>query len=161
MWSISRRRPACAIRSIDPHAYVDANMQGFINVLEGCRHNECRHLVFASSSSVYGANTKLPFSTSRQCRSSDQPLCREQEGQRADGAFLLRICFALPTTGLRFFTVYGPWGRPDMAMWIFAKAILDGKPITLFNHGKMRRDFTYVDDVVESVDAPGRQARAA
>ncbi len=111
---------------VDPHAYVDANLQGFINVLEGCRHNGCRHLLFASSSSVYGANTQAAVLGARQCRPSDQPLCRDQEGQRADGA-CLQPSVRLPATGLRFFTVYGPWGRPDMAMFIFATAIVEGR----------------------------------
>src|SRR4051794_5638970 len=134
----------------DPHAYVDANLQGFVNVLEGCRHHGCRHLLFASSSSVYGANTKLPF---RASDNVDHPVSLYAASKKANElmAHSYSHLFRLPATGLRFFTVYGPWGRPDMAMWIFAKAILEGKPIRLFNHGKMRRDFTYVDDVVESV----------
>lgn len=134
----------------NPHAYVDANLQGFVNVLEGCRHHGCRHLLFASSSSVYGANTKLPFSTSDNV---DHPISLYAASKKANElmAHTYSHLFRLPATGLRFFTVYGPWGRPDMAMWIFTKAILEGKPIRLFNHGKMRRDFTYVDDVVESV----------
>ncbi len=134
----------------DPHAYVDANMQGFLNVLEGARHNECQHLVYASSSSVYGANTKLPFRTSDNV---DHPVSLYAASKKANElmAHSYSHLFRVPTTGLRFFTVYGPWGRPDMAMWIFAKSILEDKPITLFNYGKMRRDFTYVDDVVESV----------
>lgn len=134
----------------DPHAYVDANLQGFINVLEGCRHHGCRHLLFASSSSVYGANTKLPFSV---LDNVDHPVSLYAASKKANElmAHAYAHLFRVPTTGLRFFTVYGPWGRPDMAMWIFTKAILEGKPIQLFNHGKMRRDFTYVDDVVESV----------
>jgi UDP-glucuronate 4-epimerase len=134
----------------DPHAYVDANLQGFINVLEGCRHHGCRHLLYASSSSVYGANTKLPFSV---LDNVDHPVSLYAASKKANElmAHSYSHLFRVPTTGLRFFTVYGPWGRPDMAMWIFAKAIMEGKPIRLFNHGKMRRDFTYVDDVVESV----------
>ncbi len=134
----------------DPHAYVDANLQGFMNVLEGCRHHGCQHLVYASSSSVYGANTRLPFRTSDNV---DHPLSLYGASKKANElmAHSYAHLFKLPTTGLRFFTVYGPWGRPDMAMWIFADAIANGKPIKLFNHGKMRRDFTYVDDVVESV----------
>ena len=134
----------------DPHAYVDANLQGFVNVLEGCRHHGCRHLVFASSSSVYGANTRLPFSIHANV---DHPLSIYGASKKANElmAHSYAHLFKLPTTGLRFFTVYGPWGRPDMAMWIFADAITRGQPIKLFNHGKMRRDFTYVDDVVESV----------
>lgn len=135
---------------IDPHAYVDANIVGFLNVLEGCRHHGCRHLLYASSSSVYGANTKLPFSTSDNV---DHPVSlygatkKANEGMAHSYAHL----FDLPATGLRFFTVYGPWGRPDMAMWLFAEAILAGRPIRLFNHGRMRRDFTYIDDIVEAV----------
>jgi UDP-glucuronate 4-epimerase len=134
----------------DPHSYVDANLQGFVNVLEGCRHNGCKHLVFASSSSVYGANTRLPFRTTDNV---DHPLSIYGASKKANEliAHSYSHLFRLPTTGLRFFTVYGPWGRPDMAMWIFADAIVNGRPITLFNHGNMRRDFTYVDDVVESI----------
>jgi UDP-glucuronate 4-epimerase len=135
---------------VDPYAYVDANLQGFVNVLEGCRHNGCRHLVFASSSSVYGANTRMPFSVHDNV---DHPLSLYGASKKANElmAHSYAHLFALPVTGLRFFTVYGPWGRPDMAMWIFASAIAEGRPIKLFNHGKMRRDFTYVDDVVESI----------
>ena len=135
---------------LDPHAYVDANILGFLNVLEGCRHNGCRHLLFASSSSVYGANTKLPFSVHDNV---DHPLSLYGASKKADElmAHSYSHLFALPATGLRFFSVYGPWGRPDMAMWLFAEAIISGKPIKLFNHGKMLRDFTYVDDVVETV----------
>ena len=134
----------------DPHAYVDANLQGFVNVLEGCRHHGCRNLIYASSSSVYGANTKLPFSTRENV---DHPLSLYGASKKANElmAHSYSHLFRLPATGLRFFTVYGPWGRPDMAMWIFADAITRGQPIGLFNHGKMRRDFTYVDDVVESI----------
>jgi len=133
-----------------PEAYLDANLQGFLNVLEGCRHNGCQHLVFASSSSVYGANTELPFSTRDNI---DHPISMYAASKKANElmAHSYAHLFRMPVTGLRFFTVYGPWGRPDMAMWIFAKSILAGEPITLFNHGNMRRDFTYVDDVVESV----------
>lgn len=134
----------------DPHAYVDANVQGFLNVLEGCRHNACEHLVFASSSSVYGANTKLPFSTHDNV---DHPLSLYAATKKANelAAHAYSHLYRLPVTGLRFFTVYGPWGRPDMAMYIFASAILEGRAIKLFNFGKMRRDFTYVDDVVEGI----------
>jgi len=134
----------------DPHAYVDANLVGFINVLEGCRHGGCRHLVYASSSSVYGANTALPFRTSDNV---DHPVSLYAATKKANEAMAHAYAhlFSLPTTGLRFFTVYGPWGRPDMAMWLFTEAIMAGRPIRLFNGGKMRRDFTYVDDVVESV----------
>jgi UDP-glucuronate 4-epimerase len=135
---------------VDPHAYVDSNLTGFINVLEGCRHNGCRHLLFASSSSVYGSNTKMPFSIHDNV---DHPLSLYGASKKANElmAHSYAHLFKLPTTGLRFFTVYGPWGRPDMAMWIFASAIISGQPIKLFNHGNMRRDFTYVDDVVESI----------
>jgi len=135
---------------IDPYAYVDANMSGFANVLEGCRHNGCRHLVYASSSSVYGANTRLPFSVHDNV---DHPVSLYGASKKANElmAHAYAHLYGLPATGLRFFTVYGPWGRPDMAMWIFSDAILAGKPIQLFNHGKMRRDFTYIDDVVEAV----------
>jgi UDP-glucuronate 4-epimerase len=134
---------------IDPHAYVDANLVGFINVLEGCRHSECRHLVYASSSSVYGANTQLPFSTSDNV---DHPVSLYAATKKANEgmAHAYAHLFGLPATGLRFFTVYGPWGRPDMAMWLFTEAILKEQPVRLFNYGKMRRDFTYIDDVVES-----------
>jgi UDP-glucuronate 4-epimerase len=133
-----------------PHAYVDANLEGFINVLEGCRHNECKHLLFASSSSVYGANTKLPFSVQDNV---DHPVSLYAASKKANElmAHAYSHLYRIPSTGLRFFTVYGPWGRPDMAMFIFAKAILEGAPIKLFNHGKMRRDFTYIDDVSEAV----------
>jgi UDP-glucuronate 4-epimerase len=133
--------------SIDnPHAYVDANLQGFVNVLEGCRHNGCKHLVYASSSSVYGANTKVPFAVSDM---TDRPISLYAASKKANEliAHSYSHLFDLPTTGLRFFTVYGPWGRPDMAYFIFTKAILDGTPIKLFNHGDMRRDFTFIDDL--------------
>ncbi|HVV62791.1 MAG TPA: NAD-dependent epimerase [Pseudolabrys sp.] len=144
---------------IDPHAYIDANIQGFLNVLEGCRHNGCKHLLYASSSSVYGSNTKLPFSTHDNV---DHPINLYGASKKANElmAHSYAHLFNLPATGLRFFTVYGPWGRPDMAMWLFADAIVQGKPIKLFNHGDMRRDFTYIDDVVEAVvrliDKPAR-----
>jgi len=135
---------------IDPYAYVDSNLTGFTTILEGCRHYGCRHLLFASSSSVYGGNTHMPFSVHDNV---DHPLSFYGASKKANElmAHAYAHLYRLPTTGLRFFTVYGPWGRPDMAMWIFASAILADKPIKLFNHGKMRRDFTYVDDVVESV----------
>src|ERR1700751_4474136 len=134
----------------NPHAYTDANIEGFLNVLEGCRHNGCGHLLFASSSSVYGANTKLPFSVHDNV---DHPISLYAASKKANElmAHTYSHLYGLPATGLRFFTVYGPWGRPDMAMFIFAKAILADKPIQLFNHGKMRRDFTYIDDVAEAV----------
>src|SRR6516165_5359736 len=133
-----------------PHAYIDANIEGFINVLEGCRHNGCEHLLFASSSSVYGANTKLPFSVHDNV---DHPISLYAASKKANElmAHAYSHLYRIPATGLRFFTVYGPWGRPDMAMFIFAKAILAGEPIGLFNHGKMRRDFTYIDDVSQAV----------
>ena len=135
---------------VDPYAYADANLDGFLNVLEGCRHKGCRHLVYASSSSVYGSNSRMPFRTSDNV---DHPLSLYGASKKANElmAHSYSHLFDLPTTGLRFFTVYGPWGRPDMAMWLFAAAIMAGKPINLFNHGKMRRDFTYIDDVVQAV----------
>jgi len=135
---------------MDPYAYVDANLVGFTNILEGCRHNGCRHLLYASSSSVYGGNTKMPFSVHDNV---DHPLSLYGATKKANELMTHAYShlFALPATGLRFFTVYGPWGRPDMAMWIFTGAILSGEPIKLFNNGNMRRDFTYIDDVVESV----------
>jgi UDP-glucuronate 4-epimerase len=135
---------------IDPFAYIDSNIVGFTNILEGCRHNGCRHLLYALSSSVYGSNTKMPFSVHDNV---DHPLSLYGASKKANElmAHSYSHLFQLPTTGLRFFTVYGPWGRPDMAMWLFAKAIMAGEPIKLFNHGDMRRDFTYVDDIVESI----------
>jgi UDP-glucuronate 4-epimerase len=135
---------------VDPYAYVDANLQGFLNILEGCRHSGCRHLVYASSSSVYGANTRLPFRTSDNV---DHPLSLYGASKKANElmAHSYAHLFKLPATGLRFFTVYGPWGRPDMAMWLFTAAIRAGKPIKLFNQGNMRRDFTYIDDVVQAI----------
>jgi UDP-glucuronate 4-epimerase len=135
---------------VDPFAYVDSNLVGFTNILEGCRHNGCRHLLYASSSSVYGSNTRMPFSVHDNV---DHPLSLYGASKKANElmAHAYSHLFGLPATGLRFFTVYGPWGRPDMAMWIFASAILAGQPIKLFNHGKMRRDFTYIDDAVEAV----------
>jgi UDP-glucuronate 4-epimerase len=135
---------------VDPHAYADANLTGFLNVLEGCRQHGCGHLIYASSSSVYGANTRLPF---RVGDNVDHPLSLYGATKKANElmAHAYAHLFALPATGLRFFTVYGPWGRPDMAMWLFASAIIEGRPIRLFNHGRMRRDFTYIDDVVEAV----------
>jgi UDP-glucuronate 4-epimerase len=135
---------------VDPNAYVDANLQGFVNILEGCRHNGCQHLLFASSSSVYGANTRLPFSV-HDC--ADHPISLYAATKKANElmAHAYSHLFALPATGLRFFTVYGPWGRPDMAIFIFMAAILKGNSIQLYNFGKMRRDFTYIDDAVEAV----------
>ena len=137
--------------SIDhPHEYVDANLEGFVNVLEGCRHNGCRHLVYASSSSVYGANTKLPFSVEDK---TDRPISLYAATKKANElmAHSYSHLYRLPVTGLRFFTIYGPWGRPDMAIFMFAKSIVEGTPIKLFNHGRMRRDFTHIDDVTRVV----------
>jgi UDP-glucuronate 4-epimerase len=135
---------------VNPQAYVDANLVGFANILEGCRHNAIQHLVYASSSSVYGANTTLPFSVSDNV---DHPLNLYAASKKANElmAHSYSELFKLPTTGLRFFTVYGPWGRPDMALFLFTKNILAGKPIDVYNHGKHRRGFTYVDDVIEGV----------
>jgi UDP-glucuronate 4-epimerase len=133
-----------------PHDYVDANVTGFLNVLEGCRQVHTRHLLYASSSSVYGANTTLPFSTGENV---DHPLSLYAATKKANElmAHAYAHLFGLPATGLRFFTVYGPWGRPDMAIWLFVAAILAGRPIRLFNNGNMRRDFTYIDDAVTAV----------
>ena len=135
---------------INPHAYIDSNIQGFINVLEGCRHNDVKHLVYASSSSVYGANTSMPFSVHDNV---DHPLSLYAASKKSNElmAHTYSHLYSLPTTGLRFFTVYGPWGRPDMAMFLFTKAILADEPIQVFNYGKMKRDFTFVDDIVEGV----------
>jgi UDP-glucuronate 4-epimerase len=135
---------------VNPHAYTDSNIEGFLNILEGCRHAKVEHLVYASSSSVYGGNTQMPFSIHDNV---DHPVSLYAASKKANE--LMAHCYAhlygIPCTGLRFFTVYGPWGRPDMALFIFTKAILEGKPIEVYNHGKMRRDFTYVDDIVEGV----------
>ena len=134
----------------NPYAYTDSNLSGFITILEGCRHNGIKHLVYASSSSVYGGNTNLPFSVND---SVDHPLSLYAATKKANEAMAHTYShlFGLPTTGLRFFTVYGPWGRPDMAPFKFTKAILNGEPIKVFNHGHHSRDFTYVDDIVEGV----------
>jgi UDP-glucuronate 4-epimerase len=134
----------------NPHAYIDSNLVGFLHILEGCRHHHVQHLVYASSSSVYGANTKMPFSIHDNV---DHPVSLYAASKKANElmAHTYSHLYNLPTTGLRFFTVYGPWGRPDMALFIFTKAILAGRPIDVFNHGKMRRDFTYIDDIVEGV----------
>lgn len=134
----------------NPHAYVDANLVGFVNVLEACRHNEVKHLVYASSSSVYGANTRMPFSVAD---TVDHPVSLYAATKKANElmAHTYSHLYGLPTTGLRFFTVYGPWGRPDMALFLFTRAILAGEPIDVFNHGQMQRDFTYIDDIVEGV----------
>jgi UDP-glucuronate 4-epimerase len=134
----------------NPHAYADSNLVGFINVLEGCRHSGVEHLVFASSSSVYGANTKIPFSVSDNV---DHPVSLYAATKKANElmAHTYSHLYGLPTTGLRFFTVYGSWGRPDMAYFLFTKAILAGQSIDVFNYGRMKRDFTYIDDVIEGV----------
>lgn len=134
----------------NPHAYIDANLVGFLHILEGCRHHGVQHLTYASSSSVYGANMAMPFSVHQNV---DHPLSLYAATKKANElmAHTYSHLYGLPTTGLRFFTVYGPWGRPDMAMFLFTKAILEGRPIDVFNHGQMRRDFTYIDDIVEGV----------
>ena len=134
----------------NPHAYAESNLTGFLNILEGCRHNGVRHLTYASSSSVYGANTSMPFSTHHNV---DHPVSLYAATKKANElmAHTYSHLYAIPTTGLRFFTVYGPWGRPDMALFLFTKAILEGRPIDVFNHGRMQRDFTYIDDIVEGV----------
>ncbi|KGP74562.1 NAD-dependent epimerase [Pontibacillus yanchengensis] len=134
----------------NPHAYIDANVVGFINVLEGCRHHDIKHLIYASSSSVYGANTKLPFSVHDNI---DHPVSLYAATKKSNElmAHTYSHLYNLPTTGLRFFTVYGPWGRPDMALFLFTKAIMNGEPIKVFNNGDMMRDFTYIDDIVESI----------
>ena len=135
---------------VNPHAYVDTNLVGFANVLEGCRHGKVKHLVFASSSSVYGANTRMPFSVHSNV---DHPVSLYAATKKANElmAHTYSSLFGLPCTGLRFFTVYGPWGRPDMALFLFTKAILENRPIDVFNYGRMQRDFTYIDDIVEGV----------
>ena len=134
----------------NPHAYIDSNIIGFTNILEACRHNEVEHLVYASTSSVYGANTNMPFSVHDNV---DHPVSLYAATKKANElmAHTYSHLFGLPTTGLRFFTVYGPWGRPDMALFLFTRSILEGKPINVFNNGNHRRDFTYVDDIVEGV----------
>jgi len=134
----------------NPYAYIDSNIVGFINILEGCRHNKVKHLVYASSSSVYGANTKMPFSIHHNI---DHPVSLYAATKKANElmAHTYSSLYKIPTTGLRFFTVYGPWGRPDMALFLFTRAILEGKAIDVFNRGKMQRDFTYIDDIIEGV----------
>ena len=134
----------------NPHAYIDSNIVGFTNILEGCRHSKVKHLLFASSSSVYGANTKVPFAVSDR---TDRPVSLYAATKKANElmAYSYSHLYDLPMTGLRFFTVYGPWGRPDMAYFKFTQAIAQGKPIDVYNYGKMKRDFTYIDDVVEAV----------
>ena len=135
---------------INPHAYIENNITGFLNILEGCRHQQVKHLVFASSSSVYGANTKMPFSVHHNV---DHPVSLYGATKKANElmAHAYSSLFNMPCTGLRFFTVYGPWGRPDMVLFLFTKAILEGKPIDVFNYGNMKRDFTYIDDIIEGV----------
>lgn len=135
----------------NPHAYIKSNINGFINILEACRHNQIKHLIYASSSSVYGLNETMPFATSDNV---DHPISLYAASKKSNElmAHTYSHLFNLPTTGLRFFTVYGPWGRPDMALFLFTKAILEGKPINVFNHGKMMRDFTYIDDITESIN---------
>ena len=134
----------------NPHAYVDSNLVGFTNILEGCRHGRVGHLVYASSSSVYGGNTKMPFS---EHHNIDHPVSMYAATKKANElmAHTYSHLFGLPTTGLRFFTVYGPWGRPDMALFLFTQAILEGRQIDVFNHGRMVRDFTYIDDIAQGV----------
>lgn len=134
----------------NPHAYADSNLTGFVNILEACRHHRVAHLTYASSSSVYGANRKSPFSVEDRV---DHPVSLYAATKKANElmAHTYSHLFGLPTTGLRFFTVYGPWGRPDMAIWLFTEAILAGRSIDVFNHGRMQRDFTYIDDIVEGV----------
>lgn len=135
---------------VNPHAYIDSNISGFMNILEGCRHNGVEHLVYASSSSVYGANTLMPFSVHHNV---DHPVSLYAATKKANElmAHTYASLYKIPCTGLRFFTVYGPWGRPDMALFLFTRAILEGKPIDVYNEGRMRRDFTYIDDIVEGV----------
>ncbi|HBR18567.1 MAG TPA: capsular biosynthesis protein CpsI [Deltaproteobacteria bacterium] len=135
---------------INPHVYIESNITGFLNILEGCRHNNVKHLVFASSSSVYGANTKMPFSVHHNVDHSVSLYAATKKANELM-AHTYSSLYKIPCTGLRFFTVYGPWGRPDMALFIFTKAILEGKPIDVFNYGKMQRDFTYIDDIIEGV----------
>lgn len=134
----------------NPHAYADSNLIGYLNILEGCRHNKVEHLLYASSSSVYGLNRKMPFSTDD---SVDHPVSLYAATKKANElmAHTYSHLYGIPTTGLRFFTVYGPWGRPDMALFKFTKAMLEGKSIDVYNYGKMKRDFTYVDDIVEAI----------
>jgi len=135
---------------INPYAYAETNLMGFLNILEGCRHHQVKHLLFASSSSVYGANTRMPFSVHDNV---DHPVSLYAATKKSNElmAHTYAALYKLPCTGLRFFTVYGPWGRPDMALFIFTKAILEGRPIDVFNYGRMQRDFTYIDDIVEGV----------
>src|SRR3990172_8743733 len=143
-------QPGVRYSLINPYSYIESNIVGFLNILEGCRHNDVKHLVFASSSSIYGANTKMPYSVHHNV---DHPVSLYAASKKANElmAHTYSSLYKIPCTGLRFFTVYGPWGRPDMALFIFTKAILEGKPIDVFNYGKMQRDFTYIDDIIEGV----------
>lgn len=143
----------------NPHVYIESNLVGFLHILEGCRHAQVPHLIYASSSSVYGANTQMPFSVHDRV---DHPVSLYAATKKANElmAHTYSHLYRIPTTGLRFFTVYGPWGRPDMALFLFSKAILDGKPMELFNFGKMERDFTYIDDIVEGVVRVGEKIPA-
>ncbi len=143
-------QPGVRYSLINPHSYIDSNIAGFINILEGCRHHGIKHLVFASSSSVYGANTRIPFSVHDNV---DHPVSLYAATKKANElmAHSYSSLYKIPCTGLRFFTVYGPLGRPDMAYFMFTKSIMEGKPIDVFNHGKMKRDFTYIDDIVEGI----------
>jgi len=145
----------------NPHSYIDSNISGFLNILEGCRHHPVQHLIYASSSSVYGSNTEMPFKTTD---TVDHPVSLYAASKKSNElmAHTYSHLFEIPTTGLRFFTVYGPWGRPDMALFLFTKAMVEGKPIDVFNYGNMARDFTYVDDIVEGISrlipkTPGRK----
>jgi len=152
-------QPGVRYSLINPQAYVKSNIEGFVNILEACRHNDVKHLVFASSSSVYGAVTAMPFSVHQNV---DHPVSLYAATKKADEllAHSYSHLFRLPTTGLRFFTVYGPWGRPDMAVFSFTKSILAGEPIDVFNNGEMQRDFTYIDDIVEAVVRVGDRPAA-
>ena len=143
-------QPGVRYSLINPYSYIDSNIVGFLNILEGCRHNNVKHLVFASSSSIYGANTKMPYSVHHNV---DHPVSLYAASKKANElmAHSYASLYGLPATGLRFFTVYGPWGRPDMAYFSFTKAILEGTPIQVFNYGEMKRDFTYIDDIIEGV----------
>ncbi len=142
-----------------PHVYIESNLVGFLHILEGCRHSGVPHLIYASSSSVYGANTQMPFSVHDRV---DHPVSLYAATKKANElmAHTYSHLYRIPTTGLRFFTVYGPWGRPDMALFLFTRAILEGKPLDLYNHGRMERDFTYIDDIIEGVVRVGEKVSA-
>ncbi len=143
-------QPGVRYSLVNPYVYIESNISGFLNVLEGCRHHHIKHLVYASSSSIYGANTKMPFSVHHNV---DHPVSLYAATKKSNElmAHAYSNLYSIPTTGLRFFTVYGPWGRPDMAYFSFTKAILEGKPIDVFNSGQMKRDFTYIDDIIDGV----------